>query len=960
MPVTEMSPFGGHPAHARRTPTLVGREAELALFVDAVVSPGRLVIVEGEAGIGKSRLIAEALRVTPDVPALIGRCQPVRNPFPLGPVIDALRTVPALDAEGLSPVVGALRPLLPELSHMLPPTPEPLSEPGAKRHRLFRAIFELLRSAPRCTLVIEDLHWADEVTIEFLHMAAALQPAGNTLVVTVRSEDEARPAALTAYLARARAAAHAVWITLRPLDQDHVSTMIATLLDTAEVSEGFAEYLHAKTSGIPFAIEEMLRYLVERGAIVRHDDGGWTRGAIDDLGLPPALRDAILARIANLSADARAVLQSCAVLGPASEATLARATGRARTTITRTLSEAIEASVLVWDGAGYGFRHALLRDAVYESIPHPRRVGLHRRAAASLEVGHPRPLDALVHHYRAAGDVKRYVDAATDAALAARVLGDCNGAVSLLREAIAMGIRDPARRLRTITRLADFALDGRIHEEPLKLLGRIADDPTETRQIRGASRIFRGWLLCQVGEELRGRDELKLGVADATRNVHYPLALATLGVPRWDDTSLEEHDRFMNRAVRAAHRRPSGSIPLSVTLDHISMMLTMGNPGAWDLIDALPIATDEAGTRHSIVRGLMNLIPDLHALGYTMRAEEFMTLCESWMASEPHVFVRFQTMVAIERAMLDLTTGRWDGLAERARRLVDEAAALPWIRTTAELVHLTLASASEPASVAERAAYVLDAAHRRGYLFAAFSVAAFVATVHLDDGRPEEALKVCEAERAMMRRKQAWPIGSSVIPPLVRALVGTGEFAVAAAAVDELADSIEGLDGPAARAHLTLARAVLLEAERRHDEAARMYRDAADALGALPRAHESLRARLDAGRCSIAAGDGADDVLAALAGSEDLGAKQEARRARALLRRAGIVVQPSWRGGRRGYGLELSPREHEVAALVAEGLTNKEIAQRLFVSEKTVEHHVSAALRKLAVASRRALARALP
>ena len=125
---------------------LVGRETELAVLRDAVSNPPALVTLVGEAGIGKSRLVRELLEENPgDGCLLLGRCHQVRDPFPLGPVVEALRAVAGdVPARSLSPLVGALRPLLPELSRCLPDEPAPLADPRAQRHRTFRALRELL------------------------------------------------------------------------------------------------------------------------------------------------------------------------------------------------------------------------------------------------------------------------------------------------------------------------------------------------------------------------------------------------------------------------------------------------------------------------------------------------------------------------------------------------------------------------------------------------------------------------------------------------------------------------------------------------------------------------------------------------------------------------------------------------------------------------------------------------
>lgn len=158
------------------TPPCVGRERELAALTRALAEPPAVVMVEGEAGIGKSRLVRELL-ATPSMvgrPALVAPCPPFREVHTLGPVIDAVReAVGAVPGPGLSGLAGTLRPFFPEWSAHLPLAPEPLAEARAARHRLFRALAELIDRLDVAVVVVDDAHWADDATTEFLLFLAA-------------------------------------------------------------------------------------------------------------------------------------------------------------------------------------------------------------------------------------------------------------------------------------------------------------------------------------------------------------------------------------------------------------------------------------------------------------------------------------------------------------------------------------------------------------------------------------------------------------------------------------------------------------------------------------------------------------------------------------------------------------------------------------------------------------------
>src|SRR5579875_1986174 len=221
-----------------RSPRLVGREAESGQLATALAGSGALVLVEGEAGIGKSRLVREFLSsgVGHGHMALVAACPPLHQPFTLGPLVDALRQA----ADGvaglrLSPLAGTLRPLLPEWVD-LPAAPEPMQDAGASRHRLFRALAELLGRLGVSVLVVEDAHWADEVTLEFLLFVAAGPPQRLNLVVTYRP-DEVTAVPLLRRLSSRLPAGRGTRITLRPLDVPATASLVSSMLGGELVSE---------------------------------------------------------------------------------------------------------------------------------------------------------------------------------------------------------------------------------------------------------------------------------------------------------------------------------------------------------------------------------------------------------------------------------------------------------------------------------------------------------------------------------------------------------------------------------------------------------------------------------------------------------------------------------------------------------------------------------------------------
>ncbi|MFD0469259.1 AAA family ATPase [Nonomuraea thailandensis] len=206
------------------SPALVGRDAPLRLLVGAITCPPAVIQVQGEAGIGKTSLVRAAIEplTSPDRTVLIGHCHQIREPFPYGPVFDALRHVASAlpGRDRLSPVTGALRGYLPELAGHLPPAPSPppMGDPRAERHHLFRAVHALLGAAGMVVLVVEDLHWADDGTRDLLRFLTDQPPEGLALVVTFRREELPVPGLPFGHAYRRAPGVRSELISLTPLD----------------------------------------------------------------------------------------------------------------------------------------------------------------------------------------------------------------------------------------------------------------------------------------------------------------------------------------------------------------------------------------------------------------------------------------------------------------------------------------------------------------------------------------------------------------------------------------------------------------------------------------------------------------------------------------------------------------------------------------------------------------------
>lgn len=216
------------------SPILIGRERELSLLVEAASNPPAVVVADGEAGVGKTRLVGEMARDrrVAQRRVLVGHCHRLPEPFPLGPVIEALRGIRGEPLpQPTSPLLGALRPLLPELTEQLPPELTPIADPRAERHRTFRALRELLDALGPTVCILEDLHWADEGTLEFVSFIASAPPSELGLVLTYRAEDLPPCSPLVGLTSTTPNHAVGTTFTLAPLSPLEVRELAAAILE---------------------------------------------------------------------------------------------------------------------------------------------------------------------------------------------------------------------------------------------------------------------------------------------------------------------------------------------------------------------------------------------------------------------------------------------------------------------------------------------------------------------------------------------------------------------------------------------------------------------------------------------------------------------------------------------------------------------------------------------------------
>ncbi|MDF5755769.1 LuxR family transcriptional regulator [Spongiactinospora sp. TRM90649] len=932
---------------------LVGRDAELTALMDVITLPPAVALLEGEAGIGKTRLVHAAIGGLPaeERTVLLGHCHQIREPFPYGPVFDALRHVSGLSDRALNPVIGALREYLPELSGELPPSLQPLDDARAERHRLFRAVHALLAAIAPAVLVIEDLHWADDGTRDLLRFLTDEPPDGLAMIVTYRREDLPVPGLPFGRAYRRPPGTRSGVIALRPLGADDVGKLAGALLGRSDLNTGFVHKLQERTAGIPFVIEEVLRSLQDgEGAPFAADAGP---DALDGMAVPLLLREAIAERLAGLSPPALSAVRAAAVLRvPAGEALIAAVGG---VTSGTGLREALKAGVLHEYREGrYGFRHTLAQQAVYDSTPGPDRRLRHERAMAALAPLDPPPLVQLAFHARRAGEFEAWQRYGTAAAAHAASVGDMPIAVEVLEGMLADPELPSSARGSLVLRLSRVAAVGLSHRRVVRLLRHLLVDETLSRQVRGEARINLGVLLSnQGGAVAEGRKEIQAALVDLD---HRPAiaarGLALLAMPSWGEESLTVHSEWMERAEKLVATAGDPEQAAAVHGNKVAFAMLVGAPEAFDLVATLPGGDPSAAVRRQTARAYSNLYDAAIALGHYTEARRFAG--EGRRIAEESGALYPVYLFEVSKLRLDWLCGQWEGLRERAAAVVELTRETPLLAVDARLVLGMLSSARGEWEEAE--GHFLAAGLRdeeSGFLPVMCVASGGLVELYLTRDSLQDALAEVDRAVSRLRRKGVWVWGDHLVPSAVAALLRAGWQADARRLVDEFAEGLAGRTAPSAMAALEFARGTLAYDGGDFAEAARLFGAARAGCEAMPKPFTAARTAEAEATALIGLGDrpGAAELLGGAAERfAGLGATHDAARCRRTLREIGAGSPPP--RVKKSKGNALSPREREVARLVGLGRTNREIAEVLFLSRRTVDTHVASVLRKLGVRSR--------
>jgi DNA-binding CsgD family transcriptional regulator len=847
---------------------LLERSEELLVLTEALASVestgrGRLVLVAGEAGIGKTALLRGFCSGLDGVRILCGACEALHTARPLGPLLDI-----AAETRG-------------ELAELV--------EGGASPSDVLTALLDELRRDAPTVVVLEDLHWADEATLDLIRLLARrLATAPALVLVTYRDDELERDHPLRVALGELPQST-LMRLTLRPLSM----TAVASL---ARPFGADPHTLHGRTAGNPFYVTEALA-------------AGTT--------VPDSVRDAVLARAARLGPGVRALLDAVAIAPPRAELWLLE--GVAGDDVVH-LEECLASGMLRAERDAVAFRHEIARVAVEAALPPDRRVALHRRALAVLADSPGKKIDLarLAHHAEAAGDGEAVLRLAWAA-------GDRAAALGAHREAAAQF----ARALR-------FA-DAISSEERAELLERRSyecyltsaiGDAIEARRLALAEHHARGDRL-REGDAHRWLSRLSWFLADsavAEGEAHKAVELLE-GLPPGPELAAAYSNladlRMLasdvcgardwgGRAIELAERLGEAEILIHALNNVGTAELSVGAAdGAEKLTRSLSLAL-EAGLEEHVARAHANFAAvAIRAHDYALGDRHLAAGIEYCSERDLDSWLLYMTGW---KARSELDQGRWDEAAASALEVLDHPGVAAPTQVTPLLVLALLRSRrgdSDPWPLLDEALALAQATREVRRLA---PVAAARAEARWLAGQPElVAQETDEALALAVERPHPWAVGELYV---WRRRAGISEQ-------------------PPANLR---AEPYRLELEGKPEAASRLWR--------------KLGCPYDAALCLF---DSRDEggLRWSLAELQRIGARSAAGHVGRVLRERGVRdLSRGPRASTRSNPAGLTARELEVLALVAEGLRNAHIAERLVLSAKTVDHHVSAILRKLEVATR--------
>ncbi|WP_327585258.1 helix-turn-helix transcriptional regulator [Nonomuraea sp. NBC_00507] len=904
---------------------LVGRSAELARLVrvlqSAVEGTAGVALVGGDAGIGKTRLVSELVEQARErgVHVLVGQCAELGDALPYLPLADALR--------GAQPPVREAAAAHPMLGQLLPGT-ESAPSTGLTQQRLFGSLLGLLADVQPVLFVIEDLHWADRSTRDLLVFLSRMVQAEQVCVVgTYRTDDIHRRHPLRSVLAELKRLPTVTSVELGPLGTGDLSDYVATLgeVDARELVE-----IVERADGNPFYAEELF------AAVAEGDN------------LPDGLASLLMSRVEVLPESGQQVLRAAAVAGRRVEDELLReVSGLPLAEFEEAVREIVSRGLLRVDGFGYAFRHALLQEAVYTDLLPGERTRLHAAFARLLTS----PAE-LAHHHLAGHDLAGALAACAEAGRLAERLGAPAEAHSHYDQALSLwdrvdGAEELAGESRTALafRSAVMAADSGDNHRAVVQLRALPQTSEVSERL--------AYYLYETDDQPAAIAAAERAVESAEDQAALARALAThartlLWSPR--------HQEAEALAIKALETARSAGAKDAEAGALIALASYLEHKGDVDKAhDLLELASGESsGDLAMDLRARFHHARIHHEQGFLTAAAEMADDGIRMAFDTGLKWSTYGTDLRFLRFLIHYVAGEWDQAETVAAGFPVRVGTIH--EATLSSFALFIEVGRDLPAVGSRLGWLRPfwSGELAGYI--SRGLAAEHALWH---GDPAAALEHVHEVLAMLLPGEHGVLRVAAVGLWALAELGTTEGA------DDLLERVRfaverGLTGE--RGHLGpegIAWALRAEAEwhrvhGRHDvESWRKVVSAFD-FGFV---YEVARARWRLAEALLAAGDRAAAQAEWELARETAGKLRAAPLESALLefgRRArfGIAGGGGPGGGERQGDGGLTARELEVLRLVAEGLTNREIAERLFIAQKTVSVHVSNILGKLEVSTR--------
>ena len=936
---------------------LVDREAErsalAAQIAEARAGRGSLVLLAGEAGVGKSTLARAALAEA-ELTVLEGDCAR-EGTSAYGPLVAVLRGLlrAQLVATPVEPPFG------PHLALLLPELGEPA--PASDRATLFeaiRSVLALAAAAQPLALFLDDLQWSDDATLDLLPaLARSLEAEPVLILAAYRSDEVPRGHPVRRLRSDLRRARRLRELAIEPFDPEATVLLLERVLG-GPAAPSLRDAVVDRTNGVPFFVEE-LGLALAAGERLREGRAGLELREGADLPLPDSVRDAVVLGAAGLSREARAGALVAAVAGQTVDPALVTAIAGSGDWLDELLRRGI---VVESAGDALTFRHALVRDALSAEVPLLERRALHREVAARLEADGA-PAHVVAEHWREGREPERARRAFLAAAAAfceVHAYRDAERSALRALELWPDGV-DESGRLEALEQLAGCA----------ELAGDLADAARTWREVAEGRR--RGGDARPLGEasrrlasvlELQGRwDEAlasreEAAAAFASASAPGEAAAERLAAATHLRSAASSRFSLQLLAIAREEARTGGRVDLEARILGLAgnVRARMGEVEAIEVVrGALTLALDHNLTAEAaeIYQRLADSLE--HAGDYAgARAtyDDAVAYCTA-SGQDPAAQVCLACLSVVLRQ-----TGDWERAVSLCRQVRASADAGLHARAAASA---TLGTILGLRGEARRARPILvealSIARRIDLTPAELLVGWGLALVDSSQGAYDAAADRIAAVYDRLQRSEDRHYAVSPFRWATSFFVEHGEAARArayAAALARIAADTGRDEAVAGLAH-ALGETALLDGD--PEQAAVQFRRALDVLEGVGAPFERLESERRAAAALVAAGR-RDEAVAALVSAyrtaRRLGARPSMERIAAFLAELGEPVERrlSRRSAEQHASAGLTRREAEVVRLVAVGLTNREIAGKLFLSPRTVDMHVRNILRKLDSRSR--------